>query len=157
MHQPGVVSILHSRATRTEVAVLRRDDARGGVTAITEDLPDPCTLRVDQLLTSPMFGLDSTIDPDVDHLFQEYYTLLANKANETRAQRDKRRKLADALAPHRSLGYTRSDQLVYELLETFLAEEGAATQTQVRRVDKGVRRRVYDIWRNVAAHHRRPS
>ena len=40
----------------------------GQIVAVTE-LPSPGDFRVDQLLTSEFFGLNSTVDPDVERLF----------------------------------------------------------------------------------------
>ncbi len=140
--------------SRDEVAVLRRDGPRDDVTAIAEGFPNPRTLRIDQLLTSPFFGLDSTIDPGVDRVFQRYYELLAKRNTVTDAERAERLQLERQLAPHRGLGYTRSDQAVYALLDEFLATQGAATQKQARGVSDKVRQQVFDIWRNVTARHR---
>ena len=137
-----------------EVAVLRRDGPQDDVTAITKGLQNPRLLRVDQLLTSPFFGLDSTIDPSVDQMFQRYFGLLRKKPSETTAEGKEREQLKLQLAPHRGLGYTRSDQAVYALLEEFLATEGAQTRKRAEVVSEPVRRQIFDIWRNVAARHR---
>ena len=55
-----------------------REAGRGRreVVAVT-DLPSVAGLRVDQLLTSEHFGMNSTIDPELDALFAEYYLLKA--------------------------------------------------------------------------------
>ena len=58
-----------------EVVVMQRDES-DRVRALT-DLPSPGDFRIEQLLTSDFFGLDSTSDPDTDAIFDEYYTLLA--------------------------------------------------------------------------------
>jgi uncharacterized protein (TIGR02646 family) len=137
-----------------EVAVLRRQGPGEDVTAIIDDLPDPRAMRVDQLLTSPLFGLDSTIDPDVDQLFQRYFRLLAKRDGATAREQSERERLKLLLTPHRGLGYTRSDQLVYELLDQFLASETTHTRAQSDAARKSVRQQVFDIWRNAAARHR---
>ncbi|MBL0083685.1 MAG: hypothetical protein IPP37_15290 [Saprospiraceae bacterium] len=56
--------------------------------AIT-DLPDPATLRVDQILTSPFFGLHSAVDPDTERMFNEYYSLLAKEKLTVRKKKTK--------------------------------------------------------------------
>jgi hypothetical protein len=58
-----------------EVAVMCRDHS-GRVEAVTA-LPSPADFRVDQLLTSEFFGLNTTTDPDTEKTFDEYYSLLA--------------------------------------------------------------------------------
>jgi uncharacterized protein (TIGR02646 family) len=140
-----------------EVAVLRRDGPEDDVTAIAGGFPNPRTLRIDQLLTSPYFGLDTTIDPDTDRLFQRYYEILAKGTNASTVEQTERRQLELKLAPHRGLGYTRSDRAVYELVDQFLAQEGADTQARAAGVSEDVRQQVFDIWRSVAARHRGPQ
>jgi len=58
-----------------EVALLRRDPDAGAVA--DRDLPPIEGMQVDELLTSRHFGLDSTLDPDTEALFDEYYHLLS--------------------------------------------------------------------------------
>jgi uncharacterized protein (TIGR02646 family) len=133
---------------RDELAVLKRDAANDEVIAV-KSFQDPRTLRVDQLLTSPLFGLDSTIDPDVDRLFQRYFALLARRADLTDPEEEERRTLERALAPHRGLGYTRSDQIVYALLEEYLAGQGGRTIEDASQLPAAIRKKVFDVWQNV--------
>lgn len=116
----------------------------------------PSNYRVDQLLTSEFFGLDTTIDPDLDRLFQAYYRLLAvPEEDRTAEQEERRKKLRDTLDARSDpvLGFTRRDQLVYEAIDQFLAEEykqGAESeltpeQRQARR--DATLEKVKDIWR----------
>jgi uncharacterized protein (TIGR02646 family) len=58
-----------------EVVVMQRDDDEKVMTL--NDLPSPGDFRIDQLLTSDFFGLNSTDDPETAALFDEYYALLA--------------------------------------------------------------------------------
>ena len=58
-----------------EILVLRRGDDDELVPL--DGLRGTETLRVDQLLTSPLFGLGSTLDPETEREFNEYYALLA--------------------------------------------------------------------------------
>ena len=57
-----------------EVAVLER---HGDAIQLVEDVPSPWHMRVDQLLTSRFFGLQSTVDPQLDAEFADYYDLIA--------------------------------------------------------------------------------
>ncbi len=94
------------------------------------DLPSPSRLRVDQLLTSKHFGLNSTIDPRIDADFTEYYQLLAltdkelaERSTPTKDLAGRRDELRDRLRGEGVLGYTRRDQLVYEAIDRHLAGE----------------------------------
>ena len=62
-------------AVPCSVVVMSRDEA-GRVEAVAE-LPSPADFRVDQLLTSEFFGLNTTTDPVAEKIFDEYYALLA--------------------------------------------------------------------------------
>jgi uncharacterized protein (TIGR02646 family) len=105
--------------TGGEVAVMRRlEDSR--VVAIT-DLPSPGDFRVDQLLTSDFFGLSSTIDPEVEAVFDEYYALLAlREPNEEQLARIG--SLRSQLKDRRHLGSTLRESLMYDAVDRLLAE-----------------------------------
>jgi hypothetical protein len=133
---------------RDEVVVLKRD-AKNDEVAAVKSFQNPRTLRVDQLLMSPLFGLDSTIDPEVDRLFQRYFELLARRMHLTVPEEEERHNLELALAPHRGLGYTRSDQFVYALLEEYLADQGARNVKDARKIPTDLRKQIFNIWRNV--------
>ncbi|MBO6515435.1 MAG: AAA family ATPase [Bacteroidia bacterium] len=60
-----------------EIVVLSKFE--GQIQTHTE-LPDPSKLRIDQILTSPLFGLNSVIDPEIEDNFDKYYALLARKS-----------------------------------------------------------------------------
>jgi hypothetical protein len=119
-----------------EVVLMRRD-AKDRAYA-TVDLPSTHDLRVDQLLTSKHFGLSTTLDPVIDDLFDEYYQLLSRAENElTEPKRKRRDELALLLRGQGVLGYTRRDQLVYEAIDMFLAEEQRLERlSEPKRVEK---------------------
>ena len=84
----------------------------------------PARYRVDQLLTSEFFGLDSAIDPDVDRKFEEYYELKRSRRLDeagTRRLHELDAELNGRLRP--TLGSTRRDQLIYEAVDNFLLAE----------------------------------
>ena len=141
-----------------EVVLMKRD-AKDRAYAVT-DLPPPRELRVDQLLTSRHFGLSSTLDPDLDERFDEYYQLLSyDDGDLTKEQRDRRDTLRRDLQGHGVLGYTRRDQLVYEAIDGFLAAERKererrgpgpdASDLETRRQE--TLHRVADLWRYAVA------
>ncbi len=82
----------------------------------------PSSYRVDQLLTSEFFGLETTIDPEIDDQFQHYYHLLS-KSNLDDKEIRKRDQLRTRLITEGVLGYTRRDQLVYEAIDSYLADK----------------------------------
>jgi hypothetical protein len=110
----------------------------------------PSDYRVDQLLTSEFFGLDTTIDPELDRRFQAYYRLLAMDPAE-RAAKGLDGRLDELRADVQSrtepvLGFTRRDQLVYEAIDLFLSEERKLTREARDARRKKVLERIQDIW-----------
>jgi hypothetical protein len=115
------------------------------IIAIT-DLPSVEGLRVDQLLTSEHFGLDSTIDPEIDDLFQEYYQLIAKRK---RAKADDKR-LADLkiqLKEFDLMGTTRRERIMLEAVDSYLAEQPELLDFK-KRIDlkEETRRKILDVW-----------
>ena len=95
-------------------------DANNRVLAVT-GLPSPADFRVDQLLTSSFFGLNSTTDPDTDQDWTTYYTLLAMQERDE-PQEEQLRVLEAKLKDRRYLGVTPRDQLMYGALDQLLAD-----------------------------------
>lgn len=115
-----------------------------------EEIHDsPSGYRVDRLLTSHFFGLDTTVDPSLDRLFQEYYSFLRMSAR-TDEQDRRMRTLGAQLSHHGVLGYTRRDQMVYEAIDRFLATERSLDIAERRRQREETLETVVDIWRTVA-------
>ena len=127
-----------------EVVVVKRDEA-GEVVALT-DLPSVAGLRVDQLLTSEHFGMNSTIDPELDALFAEYYLLKA-KPRRTAAERRRLDELAARLDGLDVMGTTRREQIVYEAADDYVARAGALTDPGERlELKESTKRRIAEIW-----------
>jgi hypothetical protein len=104
---------------------------------------------VDQLLTSEFFGLDTTIDPDLDRRFQAYYQLLAiPEESRSEAQREQLRELRAYIQRESKpvLGHTRRDQLVYEAVDDFLKDAGQLDERERKQRRKKVLRDVRKIW-----------
>jgi uncharacterized protein (TIGR02646 family) len=132
-----------------EVAVMERNP-EGDIVAIT-DLPSVAGLRVDQLLTSEHFGLNSTIDPELDALFAEYYLLTA-KRKRTAAEERRHADLKARLDELQVLGATRRERLVLEAADDFLARESTLASTEDRvALKKKTKARIADIWDEVSA------
>ncbi len=113
----------------------------------------PSRFRVDRLLTSAFFGLDTTIDPIVERQFREYYALI-RKPTLTPEEDARRGELRATLSQHGVLGYTARDQMVYEAIDAFLAREPELDPGERLRQRKATLSQVGDIWRNVAERRR---
>jgi uncharacterized protein (TIGR02646 family) len=103
-----------------EVAVMRRSD-ENEVYALT-DVPSVQGLRVDQLLTSEIFGLDSTSDPEIDALLNEYRALRWQR-QPTQASRQREAEVRARLDELQLLGTNTRERLVLEAVDEYLARE----------------------------------
>lgn len=117
-----------------EVTVMRRTPEHE-VFADT-DLPLVQGLRVDQILTSEAFGLNSTSDPEVDELLDKYRALRW-RSKQTPAVRRERAKLRARLDELQALGRDRRERLVLEAADEYLATEEITP-------DRGERRELKD-------------
>jgi len=101
-----------------EVEVMARgEDNRIG---LVPGLPDPSSLRIDQILTSEHFGMRSTLDPDFEALFDRYYQLLR------RIQTDPSlgpeiEQLRNQINARQRIGQTEREQLLLEAIDRHLA------------------------------------
>ena len=107
-----------------EITVIKKDSEN---IYVYDEVSSPAGLRVDQLLTSELFGLDSTIDPDIDEKFYNYYRLLAKSLNADSNKISAEEKvilqhLKDELQQYNRLGFTRRDRLVYEFIDEYIAK-----------------------------------
>jgi len=130
-----------------EVVVMRRD-AKGRPIPIT-DLPSPKGLRVDQLLTSEFFGLNSTVDPDMDSKFKRYYELLALRAPSVQEQAELVQ-LKTEMEASQQLGTTRRERLMLEATDTFLAQEMTLPDAGARAsLKKKAEKKIVDLWTSI--------
>lgn len=128
-HEPLCLRGLQER----EVVLVKKE--RKGVSTEIIDR-NPSFLRVDQLLTSECFGLNTTIDPELDRRFQHYYQLLAIPEEDRGIEQQKEfeslhRYIREHAKP--SLGNSRRDQVLYEQIDQYLAEEFKETFGKDRR------------------------
>ena len=127
-----------------EIVVMRRD-GENRIVALT-DLPDPNALRIEQILTSEYFGLYSTVDPEVEALFDEYYDLLALRER-TPQQGERLQALKAQLDGRALLGSTPRERLMLEAADQFVAEQAKELDSQ-RRVDLAdqARSTIVELW-----------
>ncbi|HEX3526539.1 MAG TPA: AAA family ATPase [Thermoanaerobaculia bacterium] len=126
-----------------EVAVMRRgDDSQ--VFSLT-GLPSPGDFRVDQLLTSDFFGLSSTVDPDVEALFDEYYALLVlrDRNAEQTARLDT---LQNELKSRRHFGSTLRENLMYEAVDRLVAQHRVHPKLRIEDLKEEAVAEVSKIW-----------
>ncbi len=127
-----------------EVSVLTKD-WDNNIYAIT-DLPDPATLRVDQILTSPFFGLHSAVDPDTEKLFDEYYSLLAKDILSSEEE-NRKLDLSDKIPKMKYLGDTLREELAVYVIDELLAKKKESFKLAEIRIE--AIERVKSIWETI--------
>jgi uncharacterized protein (TIGR02646 family) len=104
-------------------AIVLTKSIEGDIIALT-DLPNPSELRIDQILTSDFFGLKSTIDPETEKIFEEYYKILALDENErTDEQQNRLLQLSEDIPKMKHLGDSLREELVYYVVDELLAKK----------------------------------
>jgi hypothetical protein len=128
-----------------EVVLLR--NVKNEVEAIRE-LPDPSSLRVDQILSSEYFGLSSLIDPELEAKFNRYYQLLSIQKDFTPAELRELNTLKDELRNKKHLGSSLREELMYTVIDNLLAQKVMFSKEIPNResLKKEVVERVKEIW-----------
>lgn len=127
-----------------EILALRRDEDEALL--FTDDLPSPTTMRVDQLLTSPLFGLYSTLDPDTERDLERYYDLLALDTR-TDEQEEELKGLRGRVGQEGVLGDTPREQAVYAVVDTYIARQLGSGAPAPTRLEPATEDRVAEILR----------
>ncbi|HEY4108663.1 AAA family ATPase, partial [Puia sp.] len=128
-----------------EILLLKNVDNQ--INSIT-DLPDPAGLRVDQILASEFFGLNSLMDPALEAKFNRYYALLAREAELTGKEVEELFRLKDELKAQKQLGSSLRDELMYYAIDSLLASKLAYTFSRDELKEQVVTR-VRDIWKKL--------
>jgi len=130
-----------------EVAVMQRgEDSQ--VTALT-GLPSPGDFRIDQLLTSDFFGLNSLDDPEVEALFDEYYALLGMSSLDA-DQKTRLAQLREELKDRRHFGTTKRESLMYEAIDRLMAEHRKQPTIPITELKEAAVEEVAKIWKATA-------
>jgi predicted ATPase len=100
-------------------------------------LPDHNLLRVDQLLTSDLFGLINTLDEETEKKYEEYYRLLSIPDEQrTAVQQEQIRGYTQTLSKKELMGSSPKDQVLFEIVsETWgnkITQEGFKTVTELK-------------------------
>ena len=145
-HDPLTLHGLES----TEVAVLKRslDGCVSVLTSDSEGFPSPKNMRVEQLLTSELFGLYSANDSQLDAVFEEYYKLLALRSR-TPAENKRLENLRDELDHSGRMGVTLREKLALEAADEFIADRKAKQDDLPTIVKNAARARLKSIWSEI--------
>ena len=126
-----------------EVVLIRRDEDKK-VEVITE-LPNPKELRISQILTS-VFGLSSTMDPELEKEYNRYYELRA--MNERSAEEEaEMQELEAELNPDLLLGETIIDNVSLHIVkEKYDHYKKQKKQDDVKKLKDDTLSAVKDLW-----------
>lgn len=127
-----------------EVCVMQRDGE--GITLLS-DLPNPADFRVEQLLTSAFFGLNSTQDPENEAIFDEYYALLALPETD-QEQSERLKQLKIELKDRRYIGETPREQLMFEAIDHIIADNKQKGFLQIHDMKQETINTVSNLWQN---------
>jgi len=126
-----------------EVVVLQRDENYH--VRDLQGLPSPGDFRIDQLLTSDFFGLNSTADPETERVFDEYYALLA-LPDPTQPQAQRIEALKADLKDRRHLGTTMREGLMFEAVDRIVAQHKANPVKPLAGLEEETAGEIARIW-----------
>jgi uncharacterized protein (TIGR02646 family) len=121
--------------------------SNNGELEVLTDLPNPSEYRADQLLTSEFFGLFSTVDPDMEEDFKEYYELLY-KGKDSLNNDDKQRfqNLKEELREKNHLGDSLREELVYIAIDEIIVKHKESDKPFSRKeVEKDVKEKAIEL------------
>lgn len=135
-------------AERKEILLLRNIDNE---VVATSELPNPSSLRVDQILASEFFGLNSLVDPEIEAKFNRYYELLAKNDKSNQSVKAEIDFLKDELRNKQQMGTSLRDELMYTVIDKLLAEKVTFNKKSIDRAnlkDEAIQR-VKEVWKNL--------
>ncbi len=133
-----------------EILVMRKDEEDPEKVVPVRPTQSVDELRVDQILTSRMFGLESTLDPDYEEDLEHYYRLLARHPSaRTPEEQKKLEKLEATVGATGILGSTRRDQLIYRAIDEFVAVEPTLPEAQRKERERLTIEEVHRFWADV--------
>lgn len=125
-----------------EVQVMLRDpENRIG---IATDLPDISGMRIDQILTSEHFGMQSTLDPDFQAMFDRYLALLRESRDKPDSSGEIEA-LRKRINERQRLGQTERERLMLEAIDRHLATRAASGPVREQQ-DAALEAELDDIW-----------
>lgn len=135
-------------AERKEILLLRNIDNE---VVSTSELPNPSSLRVDQILASEFFGLSSLVDPDIEAKFNRYYELLSKNDKSTASEKAEIDLLKDELRNKQQMGSSLREELMYTVIDKLLAEKVTFNKNSIDRANlkEEAIQRVKEVWKNL--------
>jgi predicted ATP-binding protein involved in virulence len=135
-------------AEKDEILLLK--NIENGVVADSE-LPNPASLRVDQILASEFFGLSSHIDPRIEASFNRYYELLARNNKTNKKQNNEIKELKLFLKDKKQLGNSLREELMYTVIDKLLAKKVIFNKNSIARdsLKEEAISRVKEIWKSI--------
>ncbi len=119
-----------------EVVVLVRDEQNRIRALDSKYLPDHSILRIDQLLTSDLFGLINVLDDETEKTYEQYYALLSkNETDRTEEEKSKIEVYSATLANKEMLGSSPQVQAMFKMFNENYAQlkkEGFKTKEQLK-------------------------
>ena len=140
---------------RGEILVMQRmdenDDGAAGKVVPFRPPQDVSEMRVDQLLTSRMFGMFSTLDPEFEKEFDRYYWLLSrHKDSLSDQEQTELEELKATVGARGILGSTRRDQMIYQIIDEFVAREPFIRNEDERATsERWTKQKVADFWNSI--------
>ena len=125
-----------------EVVVMDYIEEPDSRIVVVTDLPSIKGMRVDQILTSEHFGLNSTLDPEIEDKFDDYYALMAIR-DRTADEEVKLQVLTQELEGYRVMGKTSSERLFFAVADKYLAQKSVGNEVEM---DENTRDKLIDLW-----------
>ncbi len=121
--------------------------SNNGELEVLTDLPNPSEYRADQLLTSEFFGLFSTVDPDLEEDFKEYYELLFKGKDELKLlEKTRLQNLKKELREKNHLGDSLREELLYIAIDEILINQKKSEEPFSRKkVEKEVKEKAIEL------------
>ncbi|WP_282019109.1 retron system putative HNH endonuclease [Salegentibacter mishustinae] len=121
--------------------------SNNGQLNVLTDLPSPSEFRADQLLTSEFFGLYSTVDPEMEEEFKEYYELLYKPKGSLNKSEEKRLNiLKKQLRDKNHLGDSLREELLYMAIDEILAKQKISEKPfQRKEVEEEVKEKAIEL------------
>jgi len=128
-----------------EIAVMKKinDTAK-----VIQEVPDPKGLGIDEILTSSLFNMESTIDPEVDKLINKYHGMLNGEIKYGEEEEllaiESRLEQPDI----RYFGYTVREKMMYQVIDRFIARKKLNREPQ-HILDSETESELLEIWKNI--------
>lgn len=124
-----------------EIIVFKR--YRNSINVINE-VPDPAGLRIDQILTSELFGMNSTIDIKYDELISNYQYQLTLPHEE---RTEDFQEIKNNLDKFSYLGATNRERILYEVIDEYISKRKLQNKPY-HKIDKETQKRLVELWKN---------